>query len=673
MSKTVLTLLLLVIFSGILLSTDFFISSTEQPYIFGDFNGWQPIKMEKAAGSWWYAEIELKPGIYHYYLSTESGKRITDPFKNHQSEGTDILNIIEVKNPTDFSGISEGDFSFKIWDRDYFNPVKPGEFFITFPVVERLFNSTFLIFNGKKIKMNLLRNYDGYDYFRVHLQDIEKLNFYFEFSKGDKKLYFDANGLSDSTVTSFSISQEDLPVDYFDTPEWSKGALYYQIFPERFANGDPENDPEDSQNWYADPKNVNLGSNGFFGGDLQGVLNHLDYLEGLGIDAVYFNPIFESPSSHKYDTADYLKVDDNFGDYNLLKKLVSELNSMGKKVILDGVFNHTGDEFWAFQDVKEKGKESAYFDWYFVKGNKPRKYKGHAMNYIAWGGYGDMPKLNVLNPEVIAYINTILEKYNNAGIAGWRLDVAGEIKPEFWRSHFRPTLKELNKNALIVGEIWGDAKVYLQGDLFDSIMNYQFRDAVIEYVARAGHSARKFVNMTDYYLKRYPPQVLTSLWNMLDSHDTERFLTTVYSNEKLFKIAVGLQMTFIGSPVIYYGDEVGMTGGKDPDNRRPMPWKEELWNKSILNYYKKLITLRKEHPALSRGDYSVISTSNSLLVYKREMGNDVLVIIANPGDKAERLSGITGNHKELLTGEILEMEGLSIPPESFMIFEAANE
>ncbi|OAA31004.1 alpha-amylase [Kosmotoga arenicorallina S304] len=672
MNRTITIFLLLIMLPVILLSVDFFISSTEQPYIYGDFNDWQPLKMEKAAGSWWFAEVDLKPGTYKYYFATEGGRRIVDPFKSQLLEGSDTLNKIEVKDPADFFGLSDKDFLFKIWDRDYFNPVKPGEFFITFSATEGISDSFYLILNGEKYEMNLLRNYDRVNYFRLHLQNVKELNFYFGFSRGNEKLYFGANGLSDSTVTSFSIPLDDLPVDYFDTPEWSKGAIYYQIFPERFANGDPKNDPENSQDWYIDPQKANLGSSGFFGGDLQGVLDHLDHLYELEIDALYFNPIFESPSSHKYDTTDYLMIDDNFGNYALFSKLVSELNSMGKRVILDGVFNHTGYQFWAFQDIREKGKESAYFDWYFIKGSKPRKYKGHAMNYIAWGGYGDMPKLNVLNPEVTEYIKKVIEKYNSAGISGWRLDVAGEVKPEFWRLQFRPFLKELNENAIMVGEIWGDARVYLQGDLFDSVMNYQFRDAVIEYVARIGHSAKKFVNMTDYYLKRYPPQVLASLWNMLDSHDTERFLTTVYGNEKLFKIAIGLQMTFIGSPVIYYGDEVGMMGGKDPDNRRPMPWKKELWNEDIFNYYKKLISIRKGHPALKNGDYRVISAFNSLLVYKRELGDDILLIIANPGDKAEKLSGITGKYKELLTGETLDIEELYVPSESFFILEPAK-
>ncbi|AKI97267.1 alpha-amylase family glycosyl hydrolase [Kosmotoga pacifica] len=664
----VLLISLFLVFTGLLLSADFFINSAEQPYIIGDFNNWKPVTMEKAAGNWWYASIELDPGIYHYYFTTENGKRIIDPFKERIAGDTGPLNILRVQGPVSPHGLSERDIVHRIWEREYFNPVKPGEYYITISVIEDLTNSVFIVLNGKRVKMNFLRSSGGYDYFRVNLKNVQALEYYFELSVDESKLYFGANGLSEHDIISFSLPLEDLPVEYFDTPEWSKGAVYYQIFPERFANGDSANDPMGSQDWYADPKKSNLGSDGFFGGDLQGVLKHLDYLEKLGIDAIYFNPIFESVSSHKYDTVDYLKIDDNFGDYELFKKLVGELDRKGISVILDGVFNHTGDEFWAFQDIKEKGKESPYWDWYFIKGDKPRKYKGHALNYIAWGGYADMPKLNVLNPEVVSYINKVLEKYAMAGIKGWRLDVAGEVNPAFWRLYFRPTVKGLNKESLIVGEIWGDARVYLQGDLFDSVMNYQFRDAVIEYVARAGHSAKKFVAMTDYYLKRYPPQVLYSLWNMLDSHDTERFLTTVYGNEKLFKIAVGLQMTFLGSPVIYYGDEVGMEGGKDPDNRRPMPWKEELWDIEILDYYKKLISLRREHPALRTGSYEVVQTQNSLLVYRRKLDDDEILVIVNPGSEAELLHDLSGSYEELLTGKIIELEKLTIPPESFMIF-----
>jgi glycosidase len=201
-------------------------------------------------------------------------------------------------------------------------------------------------------------------------------------------------------------------------------------------------------------------------------------------------------------------------------------------------------------------------------------------------------------------------------------------------------------------------------------MNYQFRDAVIEYVARPMHSAKKFANMTGFYLKRYPPQVLHSLWNMLDSHDTERMLTTLYGDIELFKIAVGLQMTFIGSPVIYYGDEIGMTGGKDPDNRRPMPWKEELWNKDILKYYKKLISFRKEYPALRKGSFEIIATDGTLLVYKRTLEDEEIIVFANPGNEKATFSGsLPGLYHELFTNTQMEIKNLEVPAKSFLIFK----
>lgn len=655
-------LLLFIMLACLGFTADFFIESDQQVFLIGDFTEWKSVPLVKAAGNWWYLSLNLDNGTYHYYFTDESGNRIIDPFKETTNIEGEIFNIFRVE---DLESATH-----KIWDREYFNPVKPEEFYLGVSGKEKDFAKVFIHINGAKLEMPFLKNSGNQDYFRIHLTDLHNLEYYFELVGHDKKLFLGANGISEQSVMPFRFDFDNLPVNYFDTPEWSKGAVYYQIFPERFANGDPSNDPEGSQNWYADPRSANLGSDGFFGGDLQGVINHIDHLKDLGIDAIYFNPIFESVSSHKYDTADYMKIDDNFGDYELFKKMMNDLSSSGIRVILDGVFNHTGDEFWAFQDVKKNGKDSPYWDWYFIKGSKPRKYKGHAMNYIAWGGFADMPKLNVLNPEVQEYIGKVAERYVEAGISGWRLDVAGEVAPEFWKNFFRPIVKRLNGESIIVGEIWGDSMVYLQGDMFDSVMNYQFRDAVIEYVARPMHSAKKFANMTDFYLKRYPPQVLHSLWNMLDSHDTERMLTTLYGDIELFKIAVGLQMTFIGSPVIYYGDEIGMTGGKDPDNRRPMPWKEELWNKDILEYYKKLISFRKEYPALRKGSFEIIATDGTMLAYKRALGNDELIIFANPGNEKVVFSGsLPGIYLELFTNTQREIKNLEVPSKSFLIFK----
>ncbi|MGC9383551.1 MAG: alpha-amylase family glycosyl hydrolase [Kosmotogaceae bacterium] len=222
------------------------------------------------------------------------------------------------------------------------------------------------------------------------------------------------------------------------------------MFPERFANGNENNDPPQTQDWYLDPERANLGPDGFFGGDLQGVIDKFDYLENLGVEAIYFNPIFESISSHKYDTTDYMKIDDDFGTERTFEKLLNTYSEEDINIILDGVFNHTGTEFFAFKDIRKKGENSEYADWYFIKSFPIRSYGGIAMNYTGWAGYAHMPKLNVNNDDVRNYIESVIEKWGNKGIAGWRLDVANEVPFEFWKDFFRPLVKGMDASDILV-------------------------------------------------------------------------------------------------------------------------------------------------------------------------------------------------------------------------------
>ncbi|TYB83824.1 MAG: glycoside hydrolase family 13 protein [Kosmotoga sp.] len=566
-------------------------------------------------------------------------------------------------------------------DRTYFNPVQPGEIYFTVSIEKMKDIKTekiLLVTDEKEFELSYLRETENTIFYRTKISDCEFEEYFFEIMVGKDIYYFDQNGISsEEVVEPFRFKKEKPPVDYFDPPEWSKGRIYYQIFPERFANGNENNDPPQTQDWYSDPESANLGSNGFFGGDLQGVINKLDYLSKLGVETIYFNPIFESISSHKYDTTDYMKIDDNFGTEETFEELIKATSKKGIDIVLDGVFNHTGTDFFAFEDIKEKGKDSEYTDWYFIRGFPVRSYAGMAMNYTGWAGYAHMPKLNVNNEEVRDYIERVVTKWGNKGIAGWRLDVANEISFEFWEDFFRPTVKKLDPSDILVAEYWGYAKNFLMGNSFDSVMNYLFRDAVIEYVARAGHSSRKFKGMTEYFLNTYPPQVLDSLWNLLGSHDTERILTALYGDVKLAKIAVTLQFTFKGSPVIYYGDEIGMKGYNDPDNRKPMHWKQEMWNKKLMDHYRTLINLRKEHSALRTGDHNVLYSEDSLFVFERVLDEEHIIVLTNPGDASmkwlpEKDYGKYVNAFDNVSITIEQGKAIEVPARSFMVISRVD-
>jgi cyclomaltodextrinase / maltogenic alpha-amylase / neopullulanase len=370
-------------------------------------------------------------------------------------------------------------------------------------------------------------------------------------------------------------------------PDWVKSAVFYQIFPDRFANGDPTNDPPHTELWGDAPTRRN-----HFGGDLQGIIDHLDYLKQLGVNAVYLNPIFEAPSNHKYDTRDYMRVDPQFGDTLTLHRLIDACHRHSIRIILDGVFNHTGVQFFAFADVKEKGSLSVYKDWYSFKSFPV----GPASNpnYDCWWGYGSLPRLNTDNPAVREYLFSVTRKWMDLGIDGWRLDVPNEISHEFWRE-WRTVVKSINPDAYIVGEIWEDGSPWLQGDQFDAVMNYRFRNACLDFFVQRKIGPAAFDEKLEEQRKGYPDEVSFALLNLLGSHDTERFLTLCSGNTAVLKLAMLFQMTYPGAPMVYYGDELGMQGGKDPGCRGTMVWEKGGRDTTLLRFTQNAIAIRNSH------------------------------------------------------------------------------
>jgi len=447
--------------------------------------------------------------------------------------------------------------------------------------------------------------------------------------------------------------------DIYSVPEWTKDAMAYQIFPDRFYNGNTASDPPGTRPWGEAPTREN-----FFGGDLEGIQLKIPYLKYLGINLIWLNPIFASPSNHHYNTSDYLEIDPALGDRADLIRLVESLHGSGIRLLLDGVFNPTGTDFFAFKDVMIRGQESHYKDWYFFDGF-PVKCEPKA-NYACWWNIPSLPKLKVSNPEVRNYLLSVGTYWlREAGIDGWRLDVPNEIEPSFWRE-FSQQVKETNPEAYIVGEIWRDARFWLQGKYFDGVMNYLFRELVLNCFARK----RFNVSHLDFFLGiirlRYPEPANFGLLNLLGSHDTHRVissfqegLASVEGHKGTYDEAVAhlrpaliLQFTYQGIPIVYYGDEIGMTGGPDPDCRGTMPWEAEKWDQDLLALYRHLIALRKKLKPLRHGYFQPLYTDDKASVYAfaRRLEKERVIVILNAGDDPQTVT-LNAGELELENGQ----------------------
>ncbi|MDO3411353.1 glycoside hydrolase family 13 protein [Saccharibacillus sp. CPCC 101409] len=476
-----------------------------------------------------------------------------------------------------------------------------------------------------------------FDYWECDIKPpYRRLKYGFKLESGSEQVWMNEDGFHFEERTNSDDFYEIAyinPEDVLQTPDWAKNAVFYQIFPERFANGDPSTDPENVQPWGGKPETDN-----FFGGDLEGVRQHLDYLTDLGVNALYFTPIFKAPSNHKYDTEDYLQLDPHFGDIDTLKRLIEECHGRGIRVVLDAVFNHSGRTFKPFVDVKENGSDSAYADWFHVR-EFPVDVKDGIPTYETFSFEPNMPKFNTGNPEVKKYLLEAAHYWiGEIGFDGWRLDVADEVDHRFWRE-FRTAVKTAKPDAYIVGELWHEATPWLQGDQFDSAMNYPFTYAVRDFVALGKTDARKFSYSLSKQLARYPLPVSQAAFNLLDSHDTERMLTVADGDKNKLKLAVAIQMTYPGTPCVYYGDEIGLDGGADPECRKCMEWDESKQDLDLRDFYKKMIALRLEHGALRTGRFDILLAEEGgrTLAYRRSDDDGKFVVALNVSDEARTI------------------------------------
>lgn len=436
------------------------------------------------------------------------------------------------------------------------------------------------------------------------------------------------------------------------TPDWVKDAIFYQIFPDRFAKSDRVDKPANLQPWGDSPSPTR-----FQGGDLIGVIEKLDYLLDLGVNAIYFNPIFASAANHRYHTHDYYQVDPILGGNQALKELLDAAHQRGIRVVLDGVFNHASRGFFQFHHLMENGPDSPYLHWFRVYDWPVNAYRfDEQPNYDAWWRLHALPEFNTDLPAVREYLWNVATYWLEQGIDGWRLDVPGEIDDdEFWRE-FRRRCKAINPDAYIVGEFWEAVPRWLQGDTFDGQMNYLFTRAALSFfggrqldaaeAARCGYgqlrpsNGQKFAAALNIiHNELYQPEIVQAQMTMLGSHDTPRLLTLVDDDVSLVRLLFLCQMTVAGAPTIYYGDEIGLPGRHDPDARRAFPWHDPAsWNHALHAYIKQLIALRQATPALRRGDFQILHASNQVVVYQRRYEGQTAVVAFNIGKRSHTLS-----------------------------------
>lgn len=486
-----------------------------------------------------------------------------------------------------------------------------------------------------------------HDYYEAQLRmNLICLRYFFEFTDMQgEKVYYGNYEFDKECITNrdrmFDCPQNLREEEMFEVPQWAANKVVYQIFPSRFA----ATQPVDKKLWYKAP----ITPMDDLHGNLRGIIEHLDYIKDLGIDVVYLTPIFKSNSCHKYDTIDYYQVDPSFGTTEDLKELVQKSHERGMKVVLDAVYNHSGREFFAFQDILEKGEKSKYLDWYFIDELPPRGEWGEIPNFKCFGYYGGMPKLNLKNPEVEKYITDVACYWiKECDIDGWRLDVGDEISHFFWKN-FRRAIKAVKKDMLIIGEIWHYAGDFLEGDEWDTVMNYPFYLNLIDLLADEKINVSQFVQNLGYLKGRLNKKCYPLMWNLIDSHDTARFLHLCNDNKKKQHLAAAFQLLLPGMPMVYYGDEYAMPGANDPDCRRGMYWDEEYQDKEMYNWYKKLMQVRKTHACIVEGEMieTIANNDEDTIVMIRKNGEETIAMLFNCGNSAKEFNEYAEKHNLL--------------------------
>lgn len=509
------------------------------------------------------------------------------------------------------------------------------------------------------VKMEKIASDRFFDYFETRLTtDYPRLVYYFELSDAEQRCYFAGGRFYEMPPRDRTLHFQ-LPYllreEVVSLPEWYLHSVVYQIFPDSFANTSQGIVPSGGKRTIE-----GVESRTVHGGTLSGITENLPYLEELGITCIYLNPIFSAASYHKYDTIDYRSIDPAFGDLASFRELVARAHEHGIRVVIDGVFNHCGSGFFAFQDLLRNGEASPYRDWFYDV-EFPVRYSEDP-SYATFAYVKEMPKLNTANPEVVRYFCDVGAFWiREADIDGWRLDVANEVGHDFWRA-FRKSTRSVKPEIVLIGEVWEDAHCWLQGDQLDSAMNYGFAVACRAFFAERSCDAKAFADEQHALLMRYREPISAGQLNLLDSHDVPRFLSWCDGDVGRLKLAVLFQLTWVGVPSILYGDERGMAGRREEEYRQPMPWAADRSADELTEYYRSLIRIRKDHPALSSPFVRTLLAQGGVFAYLRSSAPDVqgrvdrdrVLVVINNGDTAQTItlpceSG-RGELEELLSG-----------------------
>jgi glycosidase len=689
--------------------------------IAGDFNAWEIVDLNESGGIHTIT-LELDSGKYRYKLIVD-GVWMADP-ANPLCEpdpfgGLNSILIAEQEDRPDFTWQQVFADPSLLDERKerYLDVVRRSQdsYELRFSWYPGMDVEVFALVDQTRISMRYLGRDRNREVWHCVIRHAEpRISMLIMVCQADESMYYGSFGFAGKIGDTHPINISLVDLETFSVPDWVGQGIIYQIFVDRFHNGDPSNDPDFSEWYYADCKtapkpHATLAPNreyyhlvsdwndisgltqspwleegkpdwwSFYGGDIEGVRQKLDYLADLGVTIIYFNPLWQAKSNHKYDAADFRRVDPHFADTAKMIEFMREARNHGMKVILDVAFNHTGETFWAFRDCVEKGDKSPYWNWYdwykwplpkpLPPDFKPRDY------YQCWWGIKDMPDLNfdlsrphpaenyihdvrkaVPNAALVDYIlQSVTWWLRDIGIDGFRLDVPDEVPFWFWQL-FRKHVRSVKPDAWLVGEIWQNAQGWVNHRYFDSVMNYAyFKNPVLGLFILRNMDVRSFRARMEEGLAQYPFHAISAMMNLIGSHDTWRVLELAKGDIQLLKQALFFQMAWLGAPHIYYGDEIAMLGSRDPDNRRPFNWD---WEKDpdaadLRACYQKLIAFRKLNPVLALGDARFLDAEPNLLCFQRYDDHNCVTVVINPDNVTHELLLDTEPLIDLSLGDIL--------------------
>ena len=681
-------------------------AGTHEVGIAGDFNAWELVDLQDTGGIH-TINLELETGKYRYKLIVD-GIWMPDPANPYTEPdpfgGQNSVLVVEQEDSLSFTWEEAYADLTRLDERKqrYLDIIRTADdrYEIRFDWYPGMDVEAFANVDGSRIPMRYLGRDGNREVWHCLLRcPNPRLSLLAMVCKAGEMLYYGSFGFARSAEEAHPIVISLEALETFYVPDWVHSGIIYQIFVDRFSNGDPADDPDFSEWYYADCHTLPTAGEklapqreyyhlvrdwkdvsgliqspwqedgtpdwwSFYGGDISGVLQKLDYLQDLGITIIYFNPLWQAKSNHKYDAADFRRIDPHFADTQGMKDFLVAAHRRGIKVILDVAFNHTGETFWAFRDCVEKGAVSPYWNWYdwnkwplpkpLPPDFKPREY------YQCWWGIKDMPDLNfdlsrthpaenyihdvrkaVPNAALVDYIlESVTWWLSDIGIDGFRLDVPDEVPFWFWQL-FRRHVRSIKPDAWLVGEIWQNAQGWVNHRYFDSVMNYAyFKNPVLGLFILRDIDVASFRKTMEEGLAQYPFHAAGAMMNLIGSHDTWRVLELARGDVRRLKQALFFQMAWLGAPHVYYGDEIGTRGAKDPDNRRPFNWDWETdpVATDLRAFYRKCIAFRRSNSVLAKGDVRFLEAGEHILCFQRYDDAYTLTIYINPTDTPVRVA-----------------------------------